>query len=413
MSIVSNFYLKGSKKQLAGAVYYKSGGRTISRQLADSVTNPRTRAQMEQRVRWANCVAFYRANSSWMKYAYESKKAYQSEYNKFMSLNVTGNKIYLTKQAAAAGACVVDSYVMTQGSLPSITYTLGQASISTNIFVNSDSSLTPASTVAEWSAQILANNPGVQEGDQISIIRYTQMVNEATGFPYVIVRKYEVIMSLSSPQPMSNYWPADFFSVGAADNKRFVAITNTGNSGGLLMALSRTISGRTLVSTQSILPVNNSATINSWSSANALNRAINSYGESDEAFLSSVNANYVESEPISLVPLSFQVENNIWVPGEYIGQINRIAGKQITIRFNQDVSDLQGEAGIGAMGDNTLVTGAQLTFSGQTAVGLIEPLPEGYDGTKRVNRISIDCSGGQFEVNFSTSQPDMGGGGLD
>ena len=413
MSIVSNFYLKGSKKQLAGAVYYKSGGRTISRQLADSVTNPRTRAQMEQRVRWANCVAFYRANSSWMKYAYESKKAYQSEYNKFMSLNVTGNKIYLTKQAAAAGACVVDSYVMTQGSLPSIKYTLGQASISTNIFVNSDSSLTPASTVAEWSAQILANNPGVQEGDQISIIRYTQMVNEATGFPYVIVRKYEVIMSLSSPQPMSNYWPADFFSVGAADNKRFVAITNTGNSGGLLMALSRTISGRTLVSTQSILPVNNSATINSWSSANALNRAINSYGESDEAFLSSVNANYVESEPISLVPLSFQVENNIWVPGEYIGQINRIAGKQITIRFNQDVSDLQGEAGIGAMGDNTLVTGAQLTFSGQTAVGLIEPLPEGYDGTKRVNRISIDCSGGQFEVNFSTSQPDMGGGGLD
>lgn len=413
MSIVSNFYLKGSKKQLAGAVYYKSGGRTISRQLADSVTNPRTRAQMEQRVRWANCVAFYRANSSWMKYAYESKKAYQSEYNKFMSLNVTGNKIYLTKQAAAAGACVVDSYVMTQGSLPSITYTLGQASISTNIFVNSDSSLTPASSVAEWSAQILANNPGVQEGDQISIIRYTQMVNEATGFPYVIVRKYEVIMSLSNPQPMSNYWPADFFSVGAADNKRFVAITNTGNSGGLLMALSRTISGRTLVSTQSILPVNNSATINSWSSANALNRAINSYGESDEAFLSSVNANYVESEPISLVPLSFQVENNIWVPGEYIGQINRIAGKQITIRFNQDVSDLQGEAGIGAMGDNTLVTGAQLTFSGQTAVGLIEPLPEGYDGTKRVNRISIDCSGGQFEVNFSTSQPDMGGGGLD
>lgn len=413
MAIVKNFWLKGAKKRLAGAVIYKAGGQTIARELANEVSNPRTRSQMEQRVRWANCVAFYRANASWMRYAYESKKANQSEYNKFMSLNVANNRIYLTKQAAASGACVVDEFVMTMGSLPSITYQLGQASISTNIFVNSDSSLTPASTVAEWSAQILANNPGVQEGDQISIVRYTQMVNDATGFPYVIVRKYEVLMNTANPQPMSNYWPADFFSVGSADNKRFVAITNTGNSGGLLMVLSRTVGGRTLVSTQSILPINNSATINSWSSANALNRAINSYGESDEAFLSSINANYVEAEPISIAPLSFQVENNIWVPGEYIGQINRIAGKQLTITFNQDVSDLQGEVGIGAMGDNILVTGAQLTFSGQTAVGLIEHLPEGYDGTKRVNKISIDCSAGQFEVAFSTSQPDMGGGGLD
>lgn len=413
MSIVSNFYLKGSKKQLAGAVYYRSGGRTISRQLADSVTNPRTRAQMEQRVRWANCVAFYRANASWMKYAYESKKAYQSEYNKFMSLNVTNNKIYLTKQAAAAGACVVDSYVMTQGSLPSITYTLGQAVISTNIFVNSDSALTPASTVAEWSAQILANNPGVQEGDQISIIRYTQMVNEATGFPYVIVRKYEVIMALNNPQPMSNYWPADFFSVGSADNKKFVAITNTGNSGGLLMVLSRTISGRTLVSTQSILPVNNSATINSWSSASALNRAINSYGESDEAFLSSLNANYVEAEPVSVVPLSFSVENNTWVPGEYIGQINRIAGKRITIAFNQDVSDLEGEVSIKVTGELVGVIGGNLTFSGQTAVADLAQLPADFDGTKRVNEILIDCTAGPLVTKFSTSQPDMGGGGLE
>lgn len=413
MAIVSNFYLKGSKKQLAGAVYYKSGGRTISRQLADSVTNPRTRSQMMQRVRWANCVAFYRANASWMKYAYESKKASQSEYNKFMSLNVANNRIYLTKQAAASGACVVDSYVMTQGSLPSITYTLGQASISTNIFVNSDSALTPASTVAEWSAQILANNPGVQEGDQISIIRYTQMVNEATGFPYVIVRKYEVIMALNNPQPMSNYWPADFFSVGSADNKKFVAITNTGNSGGLLMVLSRTISGRTLVSTQSILPVNNSATINSWSSDSALNRAINSYGESDEAFLSSLNANYVEAEPISIVPLSFSVDNNTWVPGEYIGQINRIAGKRITIAFNQDVSDLEGEVAIGVPGEQNLVIRGNLTFSGQRAVAELAQLPEGFDGTKRVNEIVIDCTAGSFVTNFSTSQPDMGGGGLE
>lgn len=412
MAIVSNFYLKGSKKQLAGAVYYKSGGRTISRQLADSVKNPRTRAQMMQRVRWANCVAFYRANASWMKYAYESKKVSQSEYNKFMSLNVANNRIYLTKQAAAAGACVVDSYVMTQGSLPSITYQLGQAAISTNIYVKLGSTLTPASTVAAWSSEILENNPGVQEGDQISIIRYTQMVNEATGFPYVIVRKYEVIMSLTSNQPMSNYWPSDFFSVGSLNQKTFLTITNTGNSGGLLMVLSRTISGRTLVSTQSILPVNNSATINAWSSESALNRAINSYGDSEEAFLSSDYAQYAENEPITVVPLSVTIDGQTYVPGDFIGPISSVADKDVLVRFNQDVSDAQGELTILEADNAAPVTGATLTFNGMTASGHIQALPSGETGVNFVYKIGFESSLGQMEMSFSTEYT-PGGGGLD
>lgn len=410
MAIIKNFWLKGAKKRLAGSVIYKAGGQTIARELASEVSNPRTRSQMEQRVRWANCVAFYRANASWMKYAYEGKKTNQSEYNKFMSINVANNRIYLTKQAAAAGACVVDSYVMTQGSLPSITYQFGQAGIDTNIFVTTNSLLTPADSVAQWSAQILANNPGIQEGDQISIIRYTQMVNEATGFPYVIVRKYEVIMSLTSNQPMGNYWPSDFFSVATANNKSFIRITNTGNSGGLIMVLSRTISGRTLVSTQSILPVNNSATINAWSSASALNRAINSYGENEEAFLSSDYAQYAENEPISVVPLSVTFNGNTIAAGEFADAIKYLASHELSIKFNQDVTGAEGEATVYIQDETGPVTGVNLTFSGQNAVGTVAPLDTGVDGDKYITKIHIDCSLGQFEINFSVVEVDPGGG---
>lgn len=412
MAIVKNFWLKGAKKRLAGAVIYKAGGQTIARELANEVSNPRTRSQMEQRVRWANCVAFYRANASWMKYAYETKKANQSEYNKFMSLNVANNRIYLTKQAAASGACVVDSYVMTQGSLPSITYQFGQAGIDTNLYVTTNSLLTPADTVAQWSAQILANNPGVQEGDQLSIIRYTQMANEATGFPYVIVRKYEVLMSLTSNQPMANYWPADLFSVATANNKSFIRITNTGNSGGLLMVLSRTTSGRTLVSTQSILPVNNSATINAWSSASALNRAINSYGDSEEAFLSSDSAQYAENEPISIVPLSVMFNGETFAAGSFVGSVRSIANKDITIRFNQDVTGAEGEATVYIQNETGPVTGANLTFSGQTATGTVGNIGAEIDDRTFITKIAIDSSLGQMEITFSTDYT-PGGGGLE
>lgn len=409
MAIVKNFWLKGAKKRLAGAVIYKAGGQTIARELANEVSNPRTRSQMEQRVRWANCVAFYRANASWMKYAYEGKKANQSEYNKFMSLNVANNRIYLTKQAAASGACVVDDFIMTQGSLPSITYQYGQAGINTNIFVTLNSLLTPADTVAQWSTQILANNPGIQEGDQLSIIRYTQMVNEATGFPYIIVRKYEVIMSLTSNQPMSNFWPADFFGVATADGKSFIRITNTGNSGGLLMVLSRTVGGRTLVSTQSILPVNNSATINAWSSASALNRAINSYGDSEEAFLSSDSAQYAENEPISAVPLSVTVDGQTYVPGDFIGVIDSFVGKEVTVRFNQDVSEAEGELQIFLTSESIAYAGATLTFNGMEATGQVS---NSEPNVNFIEKMIIDSTLGRLEMRFSTSYT-PGGGGLD
>lgn len=336
MSIVSNFYLKGSKKQLAGAVYYKSGGRTLSRQLADSVTNPRTRKQMEQRVRWANCVGFYRANASWMKYAYESKKAFQSEYNKFMSLNVTNNKIYLTKQAAAAGACVVDEYVMTQGSLPSITYKWVNRAIATNIFLPDDFDDGKGVAVNLFTEAVLAANPGLQEGDQLSLIRYTQMVNEATGFPYVIVRKYEVLLSLTNTQPLSNYWPQELYNWEILEEKNRVEIIPTGNSGGLLMVLSRTMSGKTYVSTQSIMQIDNEQTIAAWSSTSALNRAINSYGDSEEAFLSSNYAGYAEDEPIQLVPLALEYQGDSYVDGDYIGLLHVKDGNEIGILFNQN-----------------------------------------------------------------------------
>ncbi len=58
---------------------YTQGGRTLQRELAPEVKNPKTPAQMGQRVKWANLVAFYRANASWMPKAFENKKATQSD----------------------------------------------------------------------------------------------------------------------------------------------------------------------------------------------------------------------------------------------------------------------------------------------------------------------------------------------
>lgn len=402
MAIVNTMWLSGTSKKLGGTVLYQAMGQTRQRELAASVTNPRTTSQMTQRVKWANLVNFYRVNASWMKYAFETKKTNQSEYNKFMSLNVTSNGIYLTKQAAAAGASVVSNYIMTQGSLPSISYNRQGNDILTNIYLQDVSNLDENSTVAELSEQILLANPGILEGDQLSIIRFTQMANEVTGYPYVIVRKYELIVSRTNIDLWTNYWPYEI--VGWADNGQgnVIIIEPTGNAGGLLMALSRTVGGKTYVSTQSILPVDNEATIAAWSGASALQAAINSYGESEDAFLTSTAANYAENEPISLVPLSVTIAGETTASGGILGRIGLYDGERMAINFNAPFTGSVTYVYI----DTTASTGGTATMSNISVSGNSVIVPAIDKGTVPENAIirsiRIVTSENTYEIKFAT-----------
>lgn len=290
MGIVNNILLRGVRKRVGGSVYYQAMGQTRQRELAASVTNPRTQSQMNQRVKWANLVSLYRANRSWMKYAFETRKRNQSEYNKFMSLNVADSRIYLTKPVANAGGCVVDTYLITQGSLPSIEFVpTTNGYFSSNIEVDENTNLNTIS-VKEFSDMVVRRNPAIRYGDQLSFIRMTQMTNASTGVPYVVVREYEVIIDTNNLQLLSDYLPTDLITTwGVSPN--FLAVgTAAGRSGGFAMILSRTISGKTYVSTQRVILVAMDAYIEVFSSSTALQAAIDSYGVSEDAFLSSTYA---------------------------------------------------------------------------------------------------------------------------
>ena len=395
-------WMQGTSKKLGGSVLYQAMGQTRQRELAANVTNPRTTSQMTQRVKWANLVNFYRVNASWMRYAFETKSTNQSEYNKFMSLNVTSSKIYLTKQAAAAGAAVVDNYIMTQGSLPSISYNRQGNSILTNIYLADVSGLDENSTVAELSEQILASNPGIHEGDQLSIVRFTQMANEVTGYPYVIVRKYELIVSSTNVDLWTNYWPYELVGWGDNGQGNVIIVQPTGNAGGLLMVLSRTIGGKTYVSTQSILPVDNQATISAWSSESALLAAINSYGESQEAFLTSNTANYAENEPVSLVPLSVTIDGITTASGGFLGRIEKYEGLPMAINFNSPFRESVTTVYI----DTTATSGGTAQQTGITVSGNsvnvqsidIGDVPEG----SRIRAIRVITADNTYTIRFDT-----------
>lgn len=336
MAIVSSMWLKGAKKRLGGTVIYQAMGQTRQRELAAEVSNPRTESQMGQRVKWANLVNLYRANRSWMKYAFETKKANQSEYNKFMSLNVADSRIYLTKPVANAGGCVVDTYIITQGSLPSIEFVpTSNGYYRSNIEINGNMDLAGLN-VKEFSDMVVEKNPGIRYGDQLSFIRMTQMSNASTGVPYVVVREYEVVMDTNNLLPLSNYLPLDLITTWGAD-ENFIAVgTATGRSGGFAMILSRTISGKTYVSSQRVIPVAMDFYIEAFSSTGALQAAIDSYGVSQDAFLSSTYASQDNQAPTMLAMLSAstEVDDVIRTAGSRFLLGGTAPGDKITVYFN-------------------------------------------------------------------------------
>ena len=321
MAIVKNFWLKNQQKKLAGMVLYKAMGQTRSRELASEVSNPRTIDQMSQRVRWSNLVNFYRANKSWMKFAFETKPKNRTDYNQFMSLNAGTSRIYLPKNLANQGACVVDNYQMTQGSLASIETIYAEGEWQTNLYLPLSVSLDNLTTIGELSNWLIQSNPALREGDQLSFIRLTQQTNASTGVPFVVVRKYEIILKTDDLRFVSAFLPLDYIVADESGGKGFLAVADSGNAGGFLLILSRTVGGKTYVSTQSIVVANNAAIIEAYSSDSALQTAIDSYGESTEPFLTSTTADQDNQAPVQPSILSIAGDLGNAVPGQVFGPI--------------------------------------------------------------------------------------------
>ena len=400
MAIVTSMWLKGTKQKLGGSVLYQAMGQTRQRELAANVSNPRTQSQMEGRTRWANLVNFYRVNAGWMKFAYETKKTNQSEYNKFMSLNVPSARIYLPKSLASQGGCIVDAYQMTQGSLASIEVLKSGGGWQTNLYFASITELDENSTIGEVTAQLLPANPALREGDQLSFLRFTQMTNSSTGVPFVVVRKYEVILKANDTRRFYDFMPESYISYGGTPQAPCMIVTDSGNAGGFLLVLSRTIGGKTYVSSQSIVVANNSALIDAYSSETAKQEAIDSYGESTEPFLTSSTANEDSQAATRLSVLQIKIGNQTYAPGQPVAPLTIDNNTDIEVTFNQQLEETPASGELTGWSDGTPFSASLIpgTTTGNKAVFSITIVSSKTNAA--IADININYDGGEYRAVF-------------
>lgn len=156
----------------AYSMYVRAGEQIVrQRQNASNYgeTASRTYAQQLRRVMWSNLVNQFRAIAFWQPRAYENIRAGQTDYNKFMSLNVNAATLPLTKQMASDGATIITPVIVSQGSLPS-PVTLVKDDAFVIDLTGNDTAASAMATVGDFSKIVIQYNPNFLAGDALCFI---------------------------------------------------------------------------------------------------------------------------------------------------------------------------------------------------------------------------------------------------
>ncbi len=257
-------------------VYYVRGGQQIIRGVTISSKNPRTEAQMLQRMKWPNVLAVYRALQPYMKDCFETKTGGQTDYNRFASINLQSTPVYMEKSSARMGAAIVAPYTISQGSLPSIQ--VSGATPTTDIALGT-LSIDDATTVSEFAQAVIENNYDYSYGDQISFFRLVQEEDSQDGHPYINVSATRVNLDPTDTTTLRSVAPASGFSTVGSTLGADASLTGAG----IAWVHSRTVNGKTHVSSQRLVVEND--LLEEYSTTQMLSAATKSYGGSTEIFI--------------------------------------------------------------------------------------------------------------------------------
>lgn len=377
MAVVRNAANTKLRGRVGQTTYYVSGQQQIARQALNNSnygeTARRSEAQQNRRVLWANLVNFYKISASWMPKAFETKRSNQSDYNKFMQVNVATARVALTKDEAAAGACIVDGYLISQGTLPSIEIVALTNQWRTNLALGA-LTIGDATTNAELTAALEANNANIRAGMQLSYVSYQQSV-DPLGTPRAICRCYEITLSRTDTSLVRDHLP-DFCSQTVDGN---LGTSTDVSVGGFAYILSELQSGALRVSTQQLV-VNNSVLINRYTSSLQVANAVSSYGVDREVILSPLGTVTQTAEEQPLYVQSITIDDKTYGPGAYIGAANTLAGKSLTVYMSstkiEDVTSIafiSSSAGRYTASDIN-VSGKMITATMQSAISGVSPI---------------------------------------
>ena len=278
--------LKGIISKMNGSAgnltFKQTGGQTVVSEKVTQTTDAKTELQQKQRMKWANVIRMYQVLRPYMKLAFGGSQNGRTDYNKFVSVNLALQPVYLTKSEVNAGACVVAPYKITQGKLKSITVAGTANEAVTNISLGS-LTIDAETTVAEFSNAVVQNNKFFEYGDQITYFLVFQEINEVTGTPMADVDACCIVLDKSNDAKLLSLVD----NRGFASRDGYLAALSDydfGNHGMVWIHSRKSVSdGSTMVSAQFLVCEN--SLLAQYQSQDAYDTAVNSYGGVNSVYL--------------------------------------------------------------------------------------------------------------------------------
>lgn len=288
MAVIRNTASALANGRIGNTTYYVANGQQIARQAQNNSnygeSASRSDAQQSRRVRWSNLVNGYKSMSFWMKKAFESKSKTQSDYNKFMQLNINSSTVALTKDMAVNGCCVWESWQVSQGSLSPITLISLSVGLGAKSDVKLSGEIATNATIADVSRDVISNNPTFQNGDNIAVIFFDTTL-DGRGYPYSTSRYYEFTLDTSNTAAFSSLEVASVIESDYTNGWYSLATIQSASGPGVATGYAwihtRKINGNLQVSSQSIY-IQNPNYVDRFSSDEAVNEAIASYGVQED-----------------------------------------------------------------------------------------------------------------------------------
>lgn len=198
----------------------KSG--QVTRAYQPKVSNPKTRAQMLQRAKFANAVKFFQQmTAGFFHFAFEDKKQNESDYNAFMRHNIKYS-LPMTREAYQSPyiPAVGNKWLLSKGrlALPGDVGVISSGTSGGSFFAIINSYGEDVGTVATASAKLIAS--GFAAGDIVTLVRVhtANVLGDSGGYPPAAIDPSPVQVGLAQ------------FVINTADATALSAVKTAGSN---------------------------------------------------------------------------------------------------------------------------------------------------------------------------------------
>ena len=203
-----NVLLGMARGAVGDIVFSRLKGQQVTRARNRQPANPRTSSQMYQRALFTDAVKFYtRGRQKLYQFAFESKKANESDYNAFMRENAKRGVVISKAAFDNYNYPAIGNWIIAKGSLTPIDWQFTDKPY-VNMGLHADSEALPT-TLGELSTA-LVNGDTILNGD---IITFVSIAVDKTNIPNVAgtsdnvpewtIRQLQ--LDTTSTQPLSDY----------------------------------------------------------------------------------------------------------------------------------------------------------------------------------------------------------------